>query len=202
MKLSTKKLVTLGLLVAIVLIMSTTPLGTIPIGPLSITLNMIPIAIAAITLGPIGGCIVGTVFGLFSFCQALGIFVPSGMGMITFAYSPFLTFVQRVVSRALVGFILGGVFSLVKKFANSYVACFVTGLFAAVLNYILFMGMLVFFFGNLDQIASAWISNGVWAYLVATFMSNTIFEMIASTLLTGIVGTGLIKARLVDFSGK
>ena len=63
MKNNTKNLVIMGLLIAIVLIMSTTPLGTLPIGPLSITLNMIPIAIAAIAVGPVGGLVVGGVFG-------------------------------------------------------------------------------------------------------------------------------------------
>lgn len=195
---NTKQLVTLGLLVAIVLIMSTTPLGTLPIGPLSITLNMIPIAIAAITLGPVGGCIVGCVFGCFSFCQALGLFIPSGMGMITFAYNPVLTFIQRVVSRALVGLLCGFVFKGVKKFAPTPVGCFVTGFCAALFNYILFMGMLVLFFGNLEDIAKSWVANGVTAYLIATFMSNTIFEIIASTLLTGIIGTALYKAKFLN----
>ncbi|MGN0160183.1 MAG: ECF transporter S component [Lachnospiraceae bacterium] len=197
-KFKTKELVILGLLVAIVLIMSTTPLGTLPIGPLSITLNMIPVAIAAITLGPVGGCIVGCVFGLFSFCQALGLFVPSGMGALTFAYSPILTFVQRVVSRGLVGLLLGFIFRGTRKIVHTNVACFVTGFCAALLNYIFFMGMLVLFFSNLETIASAWITKGVWAYLVATFLSNTIFELIASTLLTGIIGVGLYKAKLLS----
>lgn len=197
-KFTTKQLVIMGLLVAIVLVMSTTPLGTVPIGPLSITLNMIPVAIAAITLGPVGGCVVGCVFGLFSFCQALGLFIPSGMGALTFAYSPALTFVQRVVSRALVGLLLGFIFKGTKKLLHTTVACFVTGFFAALLNFIFFMGMLVLFFSNIETLASAWITKGVWAYLIATFMSNTIFELIVTTLLTGIIGVGLYKAKLLN----
>ena len=52
---NTKNLVILGLMTALVLIFSFTSIGTIPIGPLSITLNIIPIAIAAVTCGPAGG---------------------------------------------------------------------------------------------------------------------------------------------------
>ena len=197
-KLSTKQLVTLGLLAAIVLVMSTTPLGTLPIGPLSITLNMIPIAIAAIAVGPVGGCIIGAVFGMFSFLQAIGIGVPSGLGMLTFSISPFLTFVQRVVSRALTGYLLGLIFKGVKKVSNSVVGFFVTGFCAAILNFVFFMGLLVLCFGSNADVANIWAGKTVMAYLVATFMSNTIFEIIVTTLLTGLVCLGLYKAKLLN----
>ena len=39
-----KSLVLLGLLTAILIVFSFTPIGTLPIGPLSITLNIIPVA--------------------------------------------------------------------------------------------------------------------------------------------------------------
>ena len=197
-KLSTKQLVTLGLLASIVLIMSTTPLGTLPIGPLSITLNMVPIAIAAVAVGPVGGCIIGAVFGMFSFLQAIGIGVPSGLGMLTFSISPFLTFVQRVVSRALTGYLLGLIFKGVKKVSNSVVGFFVTGFCAAILNFVFFMGLLVLCFGSNADVANIWAGKTVMAYLVATFMSNTIFEIIVTTLLTGLVCLGLCKAKLLN----
>lgn len=197
-KLSTKQLVTLGLLASIVLIMSTTPLGTLPIGPLSITLNMIPIAIAAVAVGPVGGCIIGAVFGMFSFLQAIGIGVPSGLGMLTFSISPFLTFVQRVVSRALTGYLLGLIFKAIKKMSNSVVGFFVTGFCAAILNFVFFMGLLVLCFGSNADVANIWAGKTVMAYLVATFMSNTIFEIIVTTILTGLVCLGLYKAKLLN----
>ena len=197
-KLSTKQLVTLGLLASIVLIMSTTPLGTLPIGPLSITLNMVPIAIAAVAVGPVGGCIIGAVFGMFSFLQAIGIGVPSGLGMLTFSISPFLTFVQRVVSRALTGYLLGLIFKGVKKVSSSVVGFFVTGFCAAILNFVFFMGLLVLCFGSNADVANIWAGKTVMAYLVATFMSNTIFEIIVTTLLTGLVCLGLYKAKLLN----
>ena len=197
-KLSTKQLVTLGLLASIVLIMSTTPLGTLPIGPLSITLNMIPIAIAAVAVGPVGGCIIGAVFGMFSFLQAIGIGVPSGLGMLTFSISPFFTFVQRVVSRAMTGYLLGLIFKGFKKVSNSVVGFFVTGFCAAILNFVFFMGLLVLCFGSNADVANIWAGKTVMAYLVATFMSNTIFEIIVTTLLTGLVCLGLYKAKLLN----
>lgn len=200
-KFNTKNLVIMGLLVAIVLIMSTTPLGTLPIGPLSITLNMIPIAIAAITVGPIGGLVVGGVFGLYSFLQAMGIGVPSGMGILTFSISPFLTFVQRFVSRALTGFLLGHIFKALKKAVNEQFAMFATGSCAALLNFIFFMGLLWACFGKApvfeDYLHNTIGKTSMIVYIAGTFVSNTIIEIVVTTAFVGIIGMALKKARLI-----
>ena len=58
---NTSKLVILGLMTGILLLMAYTPLGYLNIGPLAITFNVIPVAIAAITLGPAGGAAIGAV---------------------------------------------------------------------------------------------------------------------------------------------
>ena len=63
---NTSKLVILGLMTGILLLMAYTPLGYLNIGPLAITFNVIPVAIAAITLGPAGGAAIGAVFQLFT----------------------------------------------------------------------------------------------------------------------------------------
>lgn len=198
---NTKNLVIMGLLIAIVLIMSTTPLGTLPIGPLSITLNMIPIAIAAITVGPIGGLVVGGVFGLYSFLQAMGIGVPSGMGILTFSISPFLTFVQRFVSRALTGFLLGHIFKALKKAVNEQFAMFATGSCAALLNFIFFMGLLWACFGKApifeDYLHNTIGKTSMIVYIAGTFVSNTIIEIVVTTAFVGIIGMALKKARLI-----
>ncbi len=199
---NTKNLVTMGLLVAIVLIMSTTPLGTLPIGPLSITLNMIPIAIAAIAVGPVGGLVVGGFFGLYSFLQSMGIGVPSGMGMLTFSISPVLTFVQRFISRALTGYLLGLIYKGLKKVINDKISMFVTGLCAALLNFIFFMGLLWACFGT-NPVFDEYLHNTIGktsmiTYIVGTFASNTIFEIIVTTAFVGIIGTALKRAKLIE----
>ena len=201
-KFNTKELVTLGLLIAIVLLMSMTPLGTLPIGPLSITLNMIPVAIAAITVGPVGGLIVGGVFGMYSFLQSIGIGVPSGMGILTFSISPVLTFIQRFVSRALTGLLLGYIFKALKKLIGVNIAMFVTGACAALLNFVFFMGLLWACFGS-NPTFSDYLNNtlgkaSMQIYIAGTFISNTIFEIIATTLVVGIIGETLKQARLIS----
>ena len=114
-KFNARTLAYLALLTALLMVFSFTPIGTIPIGPLSITLNIIPVAIAAIALGPIGGLIIGSVFGLLSFLQCFSIGVPSGMGAILAGISPVLAFIQRFVPRALDGFLVGLIYRALYK---------------------------------------------------------------------------------------
>lgn len=198
----TKNLVTLGLLIAIVLIMSMTPLGTLPIGPLSITLNMIPIAVAAITVGPMGGLIVAGVFGIYSFLQSMGIGVPSGLGILTFSISPLLTFVQRFVSRAVTGLLLGYIFKGLKKIMKDTIAAYITGCAAALLNFIFFMGLLWACFDSnpdfADYLHNTIGKTSMQVYVAGTFVSNTIFEIAVTTVLVGIIYFALKKAKLVS----
>ena len=72
-KFSTKFLVEMALLVAIILIMAFTPLGYIKTAGIEITLIVVPVAVGAVTLGPAAGAILGGVFGLASFLRCFGL---------------------------------------------------------------------------------------------------------------------------------
>lgn len=58
-KFSTKYLVEMALLVAIILLMAFTPIGYIKTAGLEITLIVVPVAVGAVTLGPTAGAILG-----------------------------------------------------------------------------------------------------------------------------------------------
>ena len=60
------------------------------------------------------------------------------------------------------------------------------------------MGLLVLCFGGSADIAEMWAGKTVMAYLIATFMSNTIFEILVTTILTGVISLGLYKAKLLN----
>ena len=64
---NTRWLTQLALLVAVLLVMNYTPLGYLQVGPLSMSLLTIPVAIGAMTLGPVAGAILGGVFRHTSF---------------------------------------------------------------------------------------------------------------------------------------
>ena len=84
------------------------PPGYLNISKLAITFNVIPVAIAAITLGTGQAAQrIGAVFGMTSFLQCIGIGGSSAMGAMLFSINPFLAFVQRFVPRMLDGLLLG-----------------------------------------------------------------------------------------------
>jgi len=184
----TRKMVTLAMLGAVLLIMSFTPLGYLNIGPLAISLNMIPVGIAAVTLGPTGGAIMGALFGITSFLQCIGVGGTSAMGVILFEISPALAFIQRFVPRLLAGFLSGWIYLSVKKLSNSTAACFVTGFSAALLNTVLFMLALVLLFGNTDYLQGLIAGRNVILFICAFVGVNAVVEMLATTAAVGLIG--------------
>ena len=192
-----QQLVILGLLTAIMILMSVTSLGYINIGPLAITLNVIPLGIAAVSAGPLGGAVIGAVFGLTSFLQSIGIGGPSGMGIITFAISPVLTFIQRFVPRLLVGLIIGFLHKFLAEKLGKKTACFITGFLAAFLNTVLFMSALVLLFGKTDYMQELIAGRNIIVFICTFVGVNAVFEMIASSLVTGAVGSALYRAKAI-----
>jgi uncharacterized membrane protein len=191
--LDTRKMVILAMLCAILLVMSFTPLGYLNIGPLAISLNMIPVGIGAMTLGPMGGMILGGLFGITSFMQCLGIGGTSAMGVLLFEISPFLAFVQRFVPRLLAGLLSGLIYRWVEKLINGTVAGFVTGFCAALLNTILFMLSLILLFGNTEYLRNLIGGRNIILFICAFVGINAVVEMIAATLAVGAIGKVLQK---------
>lgn len=191
-KLSTRDFVLLALLVAVLIVLGYVNIPQ-PAG-LSITFNMVPVAIAAIVIGPLGGAIVGGAFGLISFLQCFGICGFSGMGAALAGINPFLAFVQRFFPRLIDGLLLGYIYRLLRPRTNVYAACAVTGFFAAFLNTLLFMTSLVWLFGSTEYMQTSMAGRGMLAYIVAAVGINGLVEMLVSTVLTGAVGSALEKA--------
>ena len=192
-----KRLVLMGLLTAVLLVMSYTPLGYLNIGPLAITLNVIPVAIAAISLGPAAGAVMGAVFGLTSFLQCIGVGGMSAMGAILFEIDPLLAFIQRFVPRVLMGFFAGLIYKALSKTGKPKITCFVTGFSAALLNTVLFMGALVLLFGGTEYVKELMDGKNVIVFICTFVGVNAVLEMIASTVITGAIGTALKKSRLI-----
>ena len=194
-KLSTRNFVLLAVLIAILIVLANVNIPQ-PAG-LSITFNMIPVAIAAIVIGPVGGAIIGGAFGLISFLQCFGICGFSGMGAALAAINPFLAFVQRFFPRLIDGLALGFLFRLLRRGLNVSVSCAVTGFAAAFLNTALFMTSLVWLFGNTDYMRESMAGRGMLAYIAASVGVNGIVEMAVSTVVTAAVGAALFQSGFI-----
>lgn len=187
----------LGILAAFELIFSMTPIGSIPVGPLCITFNVIPVAIAAVIMGPVGGATMGGFFGILSFLQSYGIGVPSPLKAVLLGINPFYTFVLCVVTRVLTGLIVGFIYNGLSKRINVYISSAITGFLTAIINTVLFMSVLLLLFGQTKYLQEMIDGRNILIW-VCTFVGlNAVIEMIAATVITGGIGSALCKAKLI-----
>lgn len=194
-KLSVVELTTIGLMTAILLVMSFTPLGYFHTLGLDISLMMIPVAIGAIVIGPKAGLWLGFIFGATSFYQALT--GASAFSAMLMSINPFFTFLVCIPTRMLMGWLTGMIFQGVQKLDRSRTVCyFVGGFSAAFLNTLFFMSMLLLCFWNTDYIQgiNQTLGNLNPLLFVGAFVGvNGLLEMPASCIVGGIVSKALCK---------
>ena len=81
-------------------------------------------------------------------------------------------------------------------------AGFVAGFCAAFLNTALFMTFLVVLFGNTDYINELMGGKNVIIFICTFVGINAVFEMIVSTVFTGIIVKALERAKLIKRGDK
>ena len=192
----TRRLTQLALLAALLLVMNFTPLGYLQVGPLSMSLMSIPVAIGAMLMGPVDGAILGGVFGATSFLQAVQ--GTSTMGAALFAYSPVGSFVVCFVARVLVGLCCGLVYQGMRKIlpGKEKVCAAVGGFSAAFLNTVFFMGFLVLLFYGSPYVQGLVEALGVsnpLAFVVAVVGVQAIVEWAACCVVAAAVTVPLHK---------
>jgi len=182
----------LGLLTAIMIIMTFTPLGYLKMPGLSITFMTIPVIVAAAILTPKDSAIIGGVFGLTSFIQAV-----TGMSALTgalFQINPVFTFILCVVPRVLEGLLGGLIFAGLKKIDKTkFVSYCVTSLSVPLMNTLFFMSALFLLFYNSDTIQGIAADKGAgdpFTLFVAMAGINAVIEAVVCF----IVGTAITKA--------
>lgn len=194
-KMSTRDLTTLGLLTGVLLLMNFTPLGYFRTLGLSISLMMIPVGIGAMLLGPKAGAWLGLVFGATSFYQTL--IGSSPFGAMLLSISPIGAFLTCVPTRMLMGFLTGVVFLVAQKLDKKKTTCFfVGGFFAAFLNTVFFMSVLLLCFWNTEFIQGINETLGglnPFMFVIAFVGMNGALEMPASCVVGGIVAKAISR---------
>lgn len=199
-KSNTRYLVELALFIAIILVMKLTGLSSIPVGPLNMTLTMVPIAIGAMLLGPLAGGVLGMFYGFTSLYDAV-----SGASVMTgifFQISPLNTVILCVVTRAIVGLATGWLFRLFRRADKHHTLCyFLGGLAAPLLNTLLFMGYIVLVFYRTDFVqerVAALGASGPLMFVVLSVGVQGIVEAVTGTLVGGGVAKGVAHALKRD----
>lgn len=193
------KMVQMTILVAVLLLMSFTPLGYLKTAGLEISLLTIPVVIGAMLLGPGVGTVLGAAFGLTSFWQCFGM---SQFGSVLLGINPFFTFLVCVPTRTLMGCLTGLFFRAVNKVGRLHtVSYFVGGLCGALLNTLFFTVALVACFWRTDYIQGlndSFGGLGVLGFLLAFVGINGVLEAVVCCLAGGTVSKALSKVVKVN----
>lgn len=169
------KLVGIALLIAVMIVLQF--IGTIfpiKIGPVSISLVLIPIVIGAAVYGPGAGAVLGAAFGIIA-----NIFCANGMdggGQMVFQASPILCILVVMTKGIFCGFAAGLVYRLISQ-RNAYVAMLCAAIVCPVVNTGIFLlGMRLFFMDVLSVWADG--SNVAGYVLTGIILVNFLPELI------------------------
>ena len=190
----TRSMVETALMIAIVLIMGNTVLGTIPTPFLKISIVTVPVALAAMLISPYAGIICGIVFGLNSFAGAFT--GASGMLSTLFTISPIGVFVTAVVARFLDATVVSFLFKAIHRGRLKQVSYYICGALMPLFNTVFFMGSLCLFFYNTDYVqglVAKYNAHGPLAFVVAMVGVQATVEALIGCLLAGTLGVVLSK---------
>ncbi|MCR5293772.1 MAG: ECF transporter S component [Lachnospiraceae bacterium] len=182
----------LAMLICIQFVMKAVGLGSVPVGPLYMSFLTLPIAVGAIMIGPEAGAILGGVFGLVSFKDAL-----TGGSLMTstlLAVNPFLTFVLCVLTRVLMGYLTGIIFRAARNVDRTHTWSFFVGAVAApLLNTAFFMGFLVLAFYKTDYVQNLVVKYGATnPFMFIALMVG--IQALVEAGVCGVLGGAIVKA--------
>lgn len=182
----------MAMFLAIQIILVVTPLGYLPIGPISATTMHIPVIIAGIALGKKAGAQLGFVFGLTSVLNAT--FRPT---LTSFCFSPlcndwrnrnWMSLLIAFVPRILLGYLAGLIYEkLCRKGINENVGIIAGALTGAITNTVLVLGGIYLFFGSAYADAIKVAYDTLIAVLLGVVATNGIAEAILGAVATLLV---------------
>ena len=190
-----------AVLMALIIFMTLTGFAYIPVGPLKLTLNALPVAIGGAVLGPYAGAVLGATFGLTSFATCFGM---DPFGTVLFGIDPIKTCIMCVVPRVLCGLLPALLCVMLRKNSKnrhwnqvwtSALSCGLT----ALLNTLLFLGALWLLFGHEmatnEQVIAALGGQAVTGF-IAVLVGFAGVNAILEVALNLTAGTAVSKALL------
>lgn len=177
-----------ALFTAIIIVQNFVPfLGYIPIGPLNLTIIHVTVIIAALTLGPSGGAIVGGIWGGITFVRAF-VWPTSPLAAIVFV-NPLVS----VLPRILIGVVAGYVFRwLTHKMRQQYLALGIAGLLGSLTNTFLVLGQIYLFYNGHSQALYQIDTKAMMPYLLGVIATNGIPEAIIAAIVAPLIAKPLM----------
>ena len=196
----TSEMVKMALFIALIILLSVTPLGYIPLGAINATTIQMPVIIGAVLFGWKKGAVLGGVFGLTSLIK--NTVQPN---LTSFVFSPFVpvfgeesgslwAVVISLLPRIMIGIVAAAVFAvLVRIKLSKTVASAAAGFCGSLANTVLVMGGIYLFFGESYSAAKDIAYNTLLATVSATITGAGITEAVVSAVVCGAVCTALLK---------
>ena len=190
------KLTVNAVFIAIIAVMSFTPLGYLKMGTIEISLLAIPVAFGGAIMGVTSGAVLGLAFGISSFIQCFGM---SAFGTALMGINPVFTFIICVLPRVLMGAGSALVYKLLKGKNVQDNICSLAGfLSAALLTTLLFVGSFILLFGNTEfygSLETQFGTSGIIAFFAAFVGLNGLVEAAAGAAFGGAVGKVIAKLK-------
>ena len=182
--------------IAIIAVMSFTPVGYLKLGIVEITLLVAPVVAGGVLLGKWGGLVLGAAFGISSFLQCFGM-SPFGAAMLSI--NPVFAALVCLLPRLAFGFFAAWLFeAFAKKRVPSPVGGAVSFLCGSLFNTLLFVGLFLLLFGQTDYVASLMESMGaksLLSFAVAFAGVNSLIEAGANAVLGAALTPALLKLK-------
>lgn len=202
--LNLRRFTQISVLVAIMIILSFTPLGYVPLFGLNATTMHIPVILGACLFGPRIGGLLGLLFGITSVVRAT-----VQPNITSFVFTPFYSlspefsggFSSLIVAigpRVLIGIISGYLFLFLVRRFNKVLALAVTGLVGSMVNTVGVLSLIYIFFGSSFAEAIDKPINMLMTIIMGIVMTNGIAEAIVAA----IVNTALYQALAKIFRFK
>lgn len=195
----TQNMVKLALFAGIIVVLSMTPLGYIPLGVIKATTIHIPVILGSILLGWKAGAVLGGIFGLTSL--VVNTITPS---LTSFVFTPFYSLdgsggslwslVVCFVPRILVGILPYFIYRGIQKLHGSDVVSLgIAGFLGSMTNTLLVMNLIYLLFGERWGAAKQISSDLIYKTILGVIAANGIPEAIVAAVITAAVGKVLIK---------
>ena len=183
------RLARMALLVAIIILLTFTPLGYITLPFIAATTIQMPVIIGAVMMGPMAGLALGIAFGLSALCKVLMMPGADPVATAILSYNFFLYAVIAIVPRGLMGWLSGLLFAgLNKTLLNQRLISYgITGFVGSMLNTVFYLGSLwMMASGIVAEVYSMDIS-GVGAMVMTVAATAGIPEAIVSCVIVAAV---------------
>ncbi len=188
-----------SLLIALIFLFGTTPIGLIPLGFINITVLCVPVIIGTVTLGIRTGLILGFYFGTASTLSMIGMSLtpPSALASALFAVSPLCAVLMCYIPRILVPVVTYSVFKMISRYKKASAAALsVSAVAGSFSNTLFYLGLMLLFYAinGLD-------TASILSLIAGTGLIAGGCEAIAAALITLPVVKALSKTPIGSYLG-